>query len=573
MPHVANTPESLLPRSDSKNPASTCKGITSNGRPCRRALAGSPASSPGPSPGHSSGTHPGAPLRKCSDRSSHPGAVAFLQTQHKSDSELLTAAFFCWQHRDQAIALANQIQNANAKSSAKAKKDGRKTIKVVDLNHRSSIDTLISRLGILESGNDGSVKKGREVQKGDKEGTSNLLGRRRKKEGSSISARQEPDLRRQRSDHTNNSWSRPTEQATRRKASKRRGESNLLLSFLCCVHSDRNPEPSPPNRPQKPLSHIQTSHTSQHPNSRSNNAQKSPADTLQRPFPTSLPPPSPQFLSPISRTQSQTQALLAMIPPSISPQTTALLLAELAKPISKADNEEGYIYMFWLTPASSSTSTSTATLTSPSSSQQPGARLAAELLSTPPTTPGNSTEKRNSSILTDRPNRQDPATSSLNQQDPNNVHRKKKTLLLKIGRAQNVHRRLSQWTKQCGHELSLVRYYPHPPHYSSTPSTNSPFPPSPLSPSPLHHPSPSSPSPSPSHPSMKIPHPILIERLIHIELASKRVLRDCSACGRCHREWFEIEASREGLRGVDDVVRRWVGFGLGNGIRNGPRLG
>jgi len=32
-------------------------------------------------------------------------------------------------------------------------------------------------------------------------------------------------------------------------------------------------------------------------------------------------------------------------------------------------------------------------------------------------------------------------------------------------------------------------------------------------------------------------------------------------CGREHKEWFEVEASREGVRGVDEVVRRWVGWG------------
>lgn len=51
-----------------------------------------------------------------------------------------------------------------------------------------------------------------------------------------------------------------------------------------------------------------------------------------------------------------------------------------------------------------------------------------------------------------------------------------------------------------------------------------------------------------------------MERLIHIELAAKRVVKKCEACGKDHREWFEVEASREGVRGVDEVVRRWVGW-------------
>lgn len=59
----------------------------------------------------------------------------------------------------------------------------------------------------------------------------------------------------------------------------------------------------------------------------------------------------------------------------------------------------------------------------------------------------------------------------------------------------------------------------------------------------------------------KVPHAHRVERLIHIELADKRVKRLCVGCGKEHREWFEVEASREGVRGVDAVVRRWVGWG------------
>jgi len=30
--------------------------------------------------------------------------------------------------------------------------------------------------------------------------------------------------------------------------------------------------------------------------------------------------------------------------------------------------------------------------------------------------------------------------------------------------------------------------------------------------------------------------------------------------GKEHREWFDVEASGEGVRVVDGVVRRWVGW-------------
>jgi hypothetical protein len=51
-----------------------------------------------------------------------------------------------------------------------------------------------------------------------------------------------------------------------------------------------------------------------------------------------------------------------------------------------------------------------------------------------------------------------------------------------------------------------------------------------------------------------------VERLIHIELNALRLQGEgkCSACGREHREWFEVEAGREAVRAVDEVIRRWV---------------
>lgn len=50
---------------------------------------------------------------------------------------------------------------------------------------------------------------------------------------------------------------------------------------------------------------------------------------------------------------------------------------------------------------------------------------------------------------------------------------------------------------------------------------------------------------------------------MHLELAEKRVKRVCEACGKEHREWFEVEGSREGVKGVDEVVRRWARWGEG----------
>ena len=96
---------------------------------------------------------------------------------------------------------------------------------------------------------------------------------------------------------------------------------------------------------------------------------------------------------------------------------------------------------------------------------------------------------------------------------------------------------MNEWTRQCGYEVSLLRFYPYF-------ATNT---------------EPSSPN-GPSLPStpQKIAHAHKVERLIHLELAEMRVKRGCENCRKEHREWFEVEGSREGLRSVDGVVRRWV---------------
>jgi hypothetical protein len=52
-----------------------------------------------------------------------------------------------------------------------------------------------------------------------------------------------------------------------------------------------------------------------------------------------------------------------------------------------------------------------------------------------------------------------------------------------------------------------------------------------------------------------------VERLIHVELGEQRIKRSCEGCGREHREWFEVEATKMGVKNVDEVVRRWVAWG------------
>lgn len=144
----------------------------------------------------------------------------------------------------------------------------------------------------------------------------------------------------------------------------------------------------------------------------------------------------------------------------------------------------------------------------------------------------------------------DKTASSLIADDAGNASPKTpSTTLLKIGRASNVQRRLNEWTRQCGHNLSLIRYYPYHTHSIPRTATNS------------CAASPSRIIPPPESSPRKVPHAHRVERLIHLELADKRVKKACESCGKEHREWFQVEGTRGGVRAVDEVVRRWVGWG------------
>ena len=226
---------------------------------------------------------------------------------------------------------------------------------------------------------------------------------------------------------------------------------------------------------------------------------------------------------------------MSYIPSTLSPQAASSLLAELSKPISPHD-DDGYIYIFWLTPEELG----------------PAPSSTASSLLAPPTRPEQG--RRTSDVLrqysvrrTQRPDLS--ARRERGSRRPSAVQ-ETETILLKIGRASNVHRRMTEWIRQCGYSLSLVRWYPY---VSSTPT------PSPNA-SPANSRRPSYQNRQPSDQVRKVPHAHRVERLIHIELAAQRVMKNCDACGKEHREWFEVDATREGVKAIDEVVRRWVGW-------------
>jgi hypothetical protein len=412
MPFIPYTPESLLPRSDSKNPAATCRGLTSNGRLCRRAISKSPQSSPSSSP----------------RRTPSPEA-------------------FCWQHKDQA--------DVHAGGSPKG-------IQSATILERTSIDTLVDRLGLLEV----------ETQK-----------RERRQHRKPVPVK-DPEKASQRVEHVPQQPERPRPRPN--------PESNL--GIFCCIgvadDSRKAPRPVSSKRSRRTTAAV-------------------PAQQRSK-LPPSIQEKLPSRPSIARDPSSRTGEFLSLIPTSASPQTTALLLAELAKPVSESD-DEGFIYMFWLTPES---------VPAP-----PPSETASSLLASPSRpTPG---QRRTSDVLNTF------ASTVPNTHD-------KKTILLKIGRAQNVQRRLNQWTRQCGYNLSLIRYYPYHPTTLSETNVNE----------------------LPRTPR-KVPNAHKVERLIHIELNGKRAQGSgkCKVCGREHREWFEVDASRDGVKAVDEVVRRWVDWG------------
>ncbi|KAL9033476.1 MAG: hypothetical protein Q9180_005923 [Flavoplaca navasiana] len=471
MPFIPHTPESLIARSDSKNPATTCKGITLSGRPCRRDLK-------------TQETDDGVLAVVTSDKDASQGA----------------AAYFCYRHKDQAEKLAQTPPVAGVAA-------------LYPLNKRSSTDTLMERLGVVDPNHGRS-------------------GHRRKKANKEALPQKWQDV-----PGPLLAVSTSKKPGTRPKPKPKR--PHPLLALLCCASYEdddgarplaapvarKNETPSLPEmrKATSPQRTQQTMHSIRKTDGRRRSSSARPA-LADKSMNSRNRPQMPRDPS------SQTENLLALIPKTLSPQTTSLLLSELAKPVSIHD-EEGYIYIFMLTPTEDGTGT-------------PRPKDASNLLSTTP-------------LPSPRQRRASSDAQPLN----GNAAQKCKgesTILLKIGRASNIQRRMNEWMRQCDYDLSLVRYYPYIPLSALSP-------PLPTSTSSRRQDSASLPHPSPNASIIprKVPHAHKVERLIHIELADKRVKRSCETCGKEHREWFEVKGDRKAVKAVDEVVRRWVRWGEG----------
>lgn len=543
------TPEAFVERSDSKNPATTCKGLTANGRPCRRSLGSTPSNSPGPSP------------IKTGDGS---GVVAILDEEN-------AAAFFCWQHKDQAENLI-----------AKMQQDSRRTT-IVPLQKRSSIDTLAEKVGVLDLEDEVDVAQNplpvqmpgkrkvhqRSGRVGLGETVTNSERRRVKKrdtlpqewqhiQGPLMSVPEE--VMQEALPEKTESRPRPRPRPSQSQQRQRHGQPNVKASWGCCFRADADNynDDGPPVRRREKREYRyeqrnprpQSYHSSSHrPNA--STGTKPPVTQLplmqQRPSQTWQPQsqphtptrPPPQRLTTASSTSpphAQTQSLLSLIPSNLDPTTTSLLLSELSKPLP-ADDEPGYIYIFWLTPTSDPAKPdddiASTLLDDDSLSYQNDLALYPSL---PDLSPSR-TRRPSTSDVSPRRRKHESTQQALQRFASIKKTNSASKILLKIGRAQNVHRRMTQWTKQCNQNITLVRYYPPP-----TSATD------PVSPG-----------------GIKVPHVVRVERLIHIELRGlgmgKKDIEKCLECGREHREWFEVPATKEGLRIVDGTVRRWVAWG------------
>ena len=476
MPHFTHTPEALLGRNDSKNPSTTCKGITSSGRACRRALA-SPKSSPN--------------ARRRSSGAGVGGVVALVQ----EDGEIQEADYYCWQHKDQA---GERVREEDKR--AKGRRVKRRSTELYPLQERSSIDTLMQRLEIDQ----------------EQHKTSNPKPPKKTATTDFAASGQRPSRAPYAEKYSLGSSGRPQK------------KKSSFWASLCCMSAQDDDYVEIVRHKKR----VEQSRPTQMPTSTSSNPAK-PGNAF-------IPPA--KLVQQAQPSNAQTNNLLSLIPPNTSPQTASALLAELTKPISPYD-EEGYIYIFWLTPQSKSA---------------PPESTARSLLTPSPARPRHA--RRISDVMTEFSfdSEDDLETSRGSGSGAGNVGRK--TIMLKIGRANNVTRRMNEWQRQCGYALNLVRWYP----YVSSTNTPSTSPKREQLNSASLYPDLTRPPLTSERRSSdavhKVPNVKRVERLIHLELAEKQVKRQCAACGKEHREWFEVEANQAGVKVVDETVRRWVGW-------------
>lgn len=438
----------------------------------------------------------------------------------EEDGSIQEAGFYCWQHKDQA-AQAGQ-QDVFEKEEASERRLSRRRTELYPLKEKSSIDTMVQRLGIDAAGGDKKSQKKhtRNPEPPKKTHTTDFAADARLPNQALYAEKCNLGQA--------NEQCRP-----------RQKKPGFWASFCCMGNADddyveivrhkKRVEQTPMSQPMfasRPLYGATSTRPSSMP------ATAPPRRTVA---------PSRHSLSDHAQYADKTTSdLLSLIPTRLSPQTTSALFAELTKPVTASD-EEGYIYVFWLTPQSK---------------DAPDESTARSLLPPSDTSRRPRNGRKISDVMTEFSFEDDDLESQA--MSPQNAHSrgKKQTIMLKIGRASNITRRMNEWQRQCGYALNLVRWYPY---------VSSSSPPSPQQERRPLYPDLSRPAPNRRQSSAdavrKVPCVKRVERLIHLELAEKQVKRQCTACGKEHREWFKVEASQAGVKAVDEVIRRWVGWG------------
>ncbi|KAL4967515.1 uncharacterized protein BDV14DRAFT_26114 [Aspergillus stella-maris] len=476
MPHAKNTSGSGITRSDSKDPATTCRGITASGTPCRRALAASPSPSPNSSP-----------QRKGA------GAAGKINGRQKQD----ITAFYCWQHKDQA----ETIIRRTTWNSDPAKKQ-----------RRSSIDTLMDRLGVMDINSDNN---------------------------NTIPEKPSTPLKKKTKKHT-----------------------------FCCFTIYEDDEPMPlPSRPtpaSRPPPAVRPQHppgkpTAPNPNPKVNSSSK--PNKLLPWIPQSLSPHTASLLlaelaKPISPHDEPGYIYIFWITPSSATEASATTSRSLFDPDTSApslpvlDDIASSLLPSPSVRKSKKMNAEPGTgrdraidLTGDSDSDDPDYASDSESDDTPEQIQRSNTAIRRARDL-NRPNAPYTSTCTSTSRSPMGSSPSPSspgtpgTVRLKIGRTSNVSRRLNEWSKQCSNDLTLLRYYPYAPNRGVDGGR-------------AH---------AKLQPGRKMPAVHRVERLIHLELEEMRIrhMGPCADCGKEHKEWFEVGAEREALRAVDACIRRWV---------------
>ncbi|KAL1844866.1 hypothetical protein VTK73DRAFT_1638 [Phialemonium thermophilum] len=398
-----NAPEALLDRTDSRDPSTTCRGLTRNGMRCKRRLAARSVSAP------TTPQRRGQPDRL-------PAPVDDL-----SDESL-----YCQNHKHQATSLSVR----SSPGAGPGPGSGRKTATTTIREERSGLDTLADRLGLLSLAAQESevAAKTRETV-------------RQRPTGSPRSGKRQQHGQQQQRPALTHPRSGPPKTV------------NLCFCFQIPLE-----EASPPSRPRpRPLQPPASTPTPT-PTRKTPSREKTTSTPLSPPSPPPYTLPIRNGLSApaalagagAGASPSDTEVYKSLIPGDVSPKTASILFKRLAEP--PANDAPGYIYIFMLKPESQPWEPAVAqtarSLLSPQGSSGAAERPRAGR-------PRVSDVLASCATTTAEQDARLPHHQQQQQQQQQQKH-----LFLKIGHTSNVQRRLNEHLAQCSYVPELLDYFP-----------------------------------------------------------------------------------------------------------------